>query len=166
MINNTIQQLASKLGDKLIQINSIVATAESCTGGGVAYAITSVAGSSQWFDRSFVTYTNESKQEMLGVSAKTLIERGAVSEEVVVEMAQGAIRNSNANIAVSISGVAGPDGGSIAKPVGTVCFSWCNNMSTSISETKYFEGSRDQVRELAIKHALQGLIRLVDLNFK
>jgi nicotinamide-nucleotide amidase len=163
MINNTIQQLASKLGDKLMQTNSLVATAESCTGGGVAYAITYVTGSSQWFDRSFITYSNESKQEMLGVQGKTLKENGAVSEAVVVEMAQGAVRNSNANIAVSISGIAGPGGGSIDKPVGTVCFSWCHEMSRSITETKCFKGSREEVREQAVIHALQGLIRLLDL---
>ncbi|MGL5977103.1 MAG: nicotinamide-nucleotide amidohydrolase family protein, partial [Aeromonas sobria] len=117
-----IEHLASELGRALGQRGWLAATAESCTGGGVASAITDIAGSSGWFDRGFVTYTNEAKQQMLGVSGETLAQHGAVSEAVVLEMARGALAHSSASISVAISGIAGPGGATEGKPVGTVWF--------------------------------------------
>ncbi len=147
---------------------SVCTTAESCTAGMVSAAITEVAGSSRWFDRGFVTYSNEAKIEMLGVRSEILDAYGAVSNEVVKEMAMGALKYSLANISVSISGVAGPDGGTNDKPVGTVCFAWAFDGSVSgvnpsvWSEVQYFEGDRQQIRNQATERALLGLIALLD----
>ncbi|WP_369434080.1 CinA family protein [Psychromonas sp. MME1] len=116
LTEKTVQELAQVLGEKLTQAGFVVATAESCTGGGVAYAITEISGSSLWFDRSFVTYSNAAKTEMLGVDYDLIHEVGAVSEQVVEQMAIGAVQHSDADIAVAISGIAGPDGGSLEKP--------------------------------------------------
>ncbi len=138
----------------LLENNQVLVTAESCTGGGVAAAITEVAGSSAWFDRAFVTYSNEAKQEMIGVKAETLAEFGAVSEPVVFEMVQGALKNSNGTMGVSISGIAGPSGGSEEKPVGTVCFAWADKSGWLQVETQRFSGDRSRVREKATHHAL------------
>jgi len=160
--DNTTQELALILGEKLLKTGAIAATAESCTGGGVAYAITEISGSSQWFDRSFITYSNEAKMDMLGVTLETLTEHGAVSEEVVQQMAQGAVENSNANIAVSISGIAGPDGGTEEKPVGTVCLSWYQNTEKNKRGTYLFQGNRQEVRVHSIRLALIGLIELLE----
>ena len=150
-----IEQLVTDLGQALKNKNWVATTAESCTGGGVAYAITEIAGSSAWFNRSFVTYSNEAKQEMLSVSSATLAEFGAVSEAVVFEMACGALAASRADISVAISGIAGPDGGSAEKPVGTVCFAWASKQGWERAETLCFKGDRAQVRKQAITHALQ-----------
>ncbi len=152
---NSLEQLSQQVGELLLKQQQVVVTAESCTGGGVAAAITEIAGSSAWFDRSFVTYSNEAKQEMIGVKTETLAQFGAVSEPVVIEMIQGALRNSNATIGVSISGIAGPTGGSEEKPVGTVCFAWANKSGWLQVETKHFSGDRSQVRAQATVHALQ-----------
>ena len=161
----TVQELAQLLGDKLIQTGSSIATAESCTGGGVAYAITEISGSSQWFDRSFVTYSNDAKMQMLKVDHHLIDTFGAVSEQVVEAMSSAAILFSNANISVAISGIAGPNGGSDEKPVGTVCFSWCrlNNEQNNYLKTKtyHFHGDRKEVRIQAIKIALNGLIDII-----
>lgn len=119
-----IDRLSRELGEALQARGWFAATAESCTGGGVATAITDIAGSSGWFDRGFVTYTNEAKQQMLGVSIDSLLRHGAVSEAVVLEMARGGLARSDAGICVAISGIAGPGGGSDDKPVGTVWFAW------------------------------------------
>ncbi len=154
---NSLNQLSQQLGSLLLEHNQILVTAESCTGGGVASAITDIAGSSSWFDRAFVTYSNEAKQEMIGVKTETLAEFGAVSEPVVIEMVQGALKNSNATIGVSISGIAGPGGGSAEKPVGTVCFAWASKDGWQQVETKYFAGDRSEVREQAVTYALQKL---------
>lgn len=121
-----IQALANQLGDALAKQQWVATTAESCTGGGVATAITDIAGSSQWFDRAFITYSNEAKMQMLGVQAETLANHGAVSEPVVEQMAEGALTNSLADISVAISGIAGPTGGTEEKPVGTVWFAWAD----------------------------------------
>lgn len=118
------QQLAQQLGKSLQARQLKLTLAESCTGGMVAQYVTAIAGSSAWFDCGFVTYSNQSKQAMLGVSDLTLANYGAVSEQTAIEMAQGALQNSHAHIAGSITGIAGPDGGSLTKPVGTVCFGW------------------------------------------
>ncbi len=147
-------KLSAEVGALLAQHRQVVTTAESCTGGGVAAAITDIAGSSGWLDRAFVTYSNEAKMEMLGVQAKTLEAHGAVSEQVVIEMVQGALEHSNATLGVSISGIAGPSGGSVEKPVGTVCFAFSDKQGWRLVETQYFTGDRAQVREQAVFHAL------------
>ncbi|MFH4664467.1 nicotinamide-nucleotide amidase [Vibrio cidicii] len=151
----SITALSGQLGEQLKQHKQILATAESCTGGGVASAITDIAGSSGWFDRAFVTYSNDAKMEMLGVSAETLEQHGAVSEEVVEEMARGALNHSRATIAIAISGIAGPDGGTELKPVGTVCFAWLDKNGWQSKETCLFPGDRAAIRQAAVLHALQ-----------
>jgi nicotinamide-nucleotide amidase len=152
---NSVEQLSQQLGELLLKHKQILVTAESCTGGGVANAITEIAGSSAWFDRAFVTYSNEAKQEMIGVEGQTLAEFGAVSEPVVIQMVQGALKNSNATIGVSISGIAGPTGGSEEKPVGTVCFAWADKYDWLKVETQHFTGDRSAVRTQAVIHALE-----------
>jgi nicotinamide-nucleotide amidase len=154
----TVKELVQVLGEKLTNAGLVATTAESCTGGGVAYAITAVSGSSAWFDRSFVTYTNEAKQQMLGVAACTLEKYGAVSEAVVREMTAGTLTHSHANIAVAISGIAGPTGGSDEKPVGTVWIAWQTSEGTSQAECYLFQGDREEVRLQAIREALVGLL--------
>lgn len=157
----TVQELAQVLGEKLSQADLIASCAESCTGGGVAYAITEISGSSQWFERGFVTYSNEAKIQMLGVEKSVLDKYGAVSEEVVLQMSQGAIKNSDADIAVAISGIAGPTGGCAQKPIGTVCFSWYNTHGTEKTATYLFVGDRSAIRTQAIRVALLGLIEII-----
>ncbi|PFG55335.1 nicotinamide-nucleotide amidase [Vibrio sp. ES.051] len=152
-------KLSADLGALLAQRGHVVTTAESCTGGGVAAAITDIAGSSAWLDRAFVTYSNEAKIEMLGVQASTLATHGAVSEPLVVEMVRGALENSNATLGVSISGVAGPGGGSEEKPVGTVCFAFADHKNWLLVETMHFTGDRAEVRGKAVTHALSQLYR-------
>lgn len=156
-----IEHLATQLGLALSQRGWLAATAESCTGGGVAMAITDIAGSSGWFDRGFVTYTNEAKQQMLGVSEQSLQEQGAVSEAVVLEMARGALANSLASISVAISGIAGPGGATEAKPVGTVWFAWADRNGRHHSLLARFDGNRRQVRQQAVRQALAGLLALL-----
>lgn len=143
-----------------------LATAESCTGGLVAAAMTEIAGSSAWFDRGFVTYTNEAKQEMLGVSAATLARFGAVSEETVREMALGALAASKARVTIAISGIAGPSGGSPEKPVGTVCFGWAWQLEAPASAAprvrvlrRHFEGDRAAIRVAAARYALEVCVK-------
>jgi nicotinamide-nucleotide amidase len=155
-MDTELEQLAAQLGDALQQRQLMLATAESCTGGWVAKVITDVPGSSHWFERGFVTYTNRSKQEMLGVSAQTLEHHGAVSEETVLEMANGALAHSQAQVAVAISGIAGPGGGSEHKPVGTVCLAWAG-LHHSRSQTYRFDGEREAIRRQAVTTALQGM---------
>jgi len=157
-----LQQRVRQLGEVLVRQGLMLATAESCTGGWVAQELTAVAGSSAWFERGFVTYSNEAKQEMLAVSAVTLAQFGAVSEEVVSEMALGAIQHSRAQLSVAISGVAGPGGGSAEKPVGTVCFGWARQAGEVISRKECFEGDREAVRRQAVVMAIQGLRELID----
>ena len=140
----------------------LLATAESCTGGWVAQVITHTAGSSAWFDRGFVTYSNEAKIEMLGVPAETVAEFGAVSQETAADMATGALKNSNAMFSLAITGIAGPTGGSPGKPVGTVCFAWCRRGDKADAETRQFAGDREAIRRQAVIHALQGLLRRLD----
>ncbi|EGR3966911.1 nicotinamide-nucleotide amidase [Vibrio cholerae] len=150
--------MSQQLGLLLAKQQQILTTAESCTGGGVAYWVTEVAGSSAWFDRSFVTYSNEAKQEMIGVREATLQQFGAVSEQTVEEMVLGALLHSRATLAASISGIAGPGGGSVEKPVGTVCFGFASVQGWLKVETCHFAGDREQVRQQAIAHVLQSLI--------
>lgn len=138
----------------------MLATAESCTGGLVAAAITDVSGSSGWFERGFVTYSNEAKTTMVGVPAKLIRDHGAVSEEVARAMAEGALLNSRAQVSLAITGVAGPGGGTPEKPVGMVCFGWSNRITTH-TETQRFKGDRAQIRRQAAEHAMRGLLELI-----
>jgi len=158
MAADTLAALAARVGERLKQQGRMLATAESCTGGWVAQAVTSVSGSSDWFDRGFVTYSNDAKRDMLGVSAETLAARGAVSEETAREMAAGALGRSRASAALAITGVAGPTGGTPDKPVGMVCFAWALRGGMIESETRRFEGDREAVRRQSVQHSLQGLL--------
>ena len=154
--------LAAQLGGLLKAHGLLLATAESCTGGGVAQAITDIAGSSAWFERGFVTYSNLAKQQMLGVSGATLAQYGAVSEAVVREMVVGALANSPAQVALSVSGIAGPDGGTPDKPVGTVWFAWGINNAAVTTQRYLISGNRTEVRAQAVRIALQGVIDLLN----
>ena len=155
-------KLSMQLGQALKEKNLTLALAESCTGGLASAAITDIAGSSAWFDRGFVTYTNAAKQSMLNVSEKTLIQYGAVSEKTAEEMAIGALKNSLADIAGSITGIAGPTGGSIDKPVGTVCFAYALKNGYVRTTTKHFTGDRQQIRHQSVIQLLNGLIDLIN----
>lgn len=157
-MDTALESLSAVVGQALSQRQWQLTCAESCTGGGVAEAITATAGSSAWFDRGFVTYSNAAKQEMLGVSAATLAQQGAVSEPTVREMAIGALAHSAAQASIAISGIAGPGGGSPDKPVGTVCFAWCLQAQPPESETLCFSGNRAAIRRQAVMHALTGLV--------
>ena len=159
-----LEQLAMQLSASLLERNERLATAESCTGGWVAMVLTSLAGSSQWFERGFVTYSNEAKIELLGVRPQTLHLHGAVSEPVVIEMLQGTLHHSHADWALTISGIAGPTGGSPDKPVGTICFAWGKKNAIVHTQTKRWLGSRQQVRAHAVEHALQQLINQIKTN--
>ena len=155
---DSLYRLAQQLGRQLKRRDLMLVTAESCTGGWIGEAVTMVPGSSAWYERGFVTYTYISKREMLGVRPATLQRHGAVSEETVREMAAGALERSHAQIAVAVSGVAGPSGGTRDKPVGTVCFAWGMKGGALASETRRFAGDRRAVRRKAVKHALQGVL--------
>lgn len=150
--------LAHRVGEALRDRAWMLATAESCTGGGIAAALTDIAGSSQWFERGFVTYSNHAKQDMLGVRTKTLAEFGAVSEATVCEMVSGALACSEAQVAVAVSGLAGPGGGTPDKPVGTVCLAWAAKGGAPVVRTEHFSGDRAEVRAKAVQCALQGLL--------
>lgn len=156
-----MRSLAIKTNDVLQEKGMMLATAESCTGGWVAKMMTDIAGSSSSFDRGFVTYSNLAKQDMLGVSIDTLDQYGAVSEAVVQEMVAGALQHSIADIALSISGIAGPSGGSEDKPVGTVCFAWGIRKGELQSVTQLFLGDRDAVRQQAVIFALKGILKML-----
>jgi nicotinamide-nucleotide amidase len=154
----TLDALAVLVGTRLKEKGVVLATAESCTGGWVAQVVTSVSGSSEWFDRGFVTYSNEAKREMIGVRAETLERHGAVSEETAREMAAGALTASRAQIAVALTGVAGPTGGTPKKPVGMVCFAWAVRGGTVDATTRHFAGDREAVRRESVIFALQGVV--------
>lgn len=155
-----LEQKAMQIGKQFKQSELLITTAESCTGGWVSEAITSVPGSSGWFDRGFVTYSNAAKQEMLGVRSTTLEQFGAVSEETACEMAAGALKKSQAQISVAITGIAGPDGGTDDKPVGTVWFAWADKDDVQ-TKRSCFQGDRQSIREQAVAVALDGLLKLV-----
>lgn len=164
-----IATLAQELGALLAARGIVAATAESCTAGGVAYAITQVAGSSAWFDRGMIVYSNAAKQDLLGVPAALLREHGAVSEPVARAMATGALERSAARIAVAITGIAGPGGGTPDKPVGTVCFCWSllrDSPADALTRTAthHFRGDRAAVRSQAIVESLAGLIGLLGVQ--
>jgi nicotinamide-nucleotide amidase len=162
MAGEKLYRLADEVGQALKTRRLMLATAESCTGGWIAEAVTMVPGSSAWFERGFVTYTNISKREMLGVSVDTLAAHGAVAEPTVREMAHGALAASHAQIAVAVSGTAGPGGGTLEKPVGTVCLAWSAKDGETHSETRQFAGNREAVRRQAVEYALEGVLRLLE----
>lgn len=153
--------LARRVGARLKKRGLKLATAESCTGGWIAQAVTSVAGSSEWFERGFVTYSNEAKKGMLGVRPATLSRYGAVSEETAREMATGALKRSGAHVALAVTGIAGPGGGTRKKPVGMVCFAWSGPQGGAQSATRRFTGGRESVRRKSVVAALEGLLELV-----
>lgn len=153
-------ELITQLADALQTKGWMLATAESCTGGWIAKVCTDMAGSSAWFERGFVTYSNAAKQDMLDVQAATLANNGAVSEAVTAEMAAGALSHSRAQVAVSVSGIAGPGGGTPTKPVGTVCFGWAMENGTTRTETCHFDGDREAVRQQSVEHALRTLLQM------
>ncbi len=159
-----IFQLAQQLGDRLCQVGKLVTTAESCTGGGISHAITSVAGSSSWFEMGYVVYSNRAKQQLLNVSAASLQSHGAVSEVVVREMATSALTQANADYAVAVSGVAGPGGGSADKPVGTVWFAWAFKDGKVHTLCQQFSGDRNEVRDQTVVVALRGLLADVEAS--
>ena len=161
-MNEAIRDLAEQLGAQLLARGLRVTCAESCTGGGVACAITEIPGSSQWFDAGFVTYADSAKQRQLGVSRQSLERFGAVSEAVVREMASGALSAACADLAVAVSGIAGPGGGSTDKPVGTVWFAWALRGGEVRLQCRCFDGDRSAVRHQAVQQALAGLCELLD----
>ncbi|NOQ94141.1 MAG: nicotinamide-nucleotide amidohydrolase family protein [Methylophaga sp.] len=153
-----LQQLTIQIAKHLLDRNLSLSVAESCTGGWVAKCCTDLAGSSAWFDRGVVSYSNQSKQDLLNVQASTLTKFGAVSEQTALEMAQGCLSLSNADISVSITGIAGPDGGSLEKPVGTAWIAWALKGSAK-AELHHFSGNRDAIRRQAVSTALNGIIK-------
>ncbi|MFZ6746539.1 CinA family protein [Undibacterium sp. JH2W] len=153
-------ELATQVGEELKSKKLILSIAESCTGGGVAHAITEIAGSSEWFDCGFVTYSNSSKTELLDIPAALIAQHGAVSEEIAAAMAQGALANSEAHLSLSTTGIAGPSGAVPGKPVGTICFGWVVGGVTH-TERLVFAGDRKAVREQTVVHALDKLLRYI-----
>jgi len=153
--------LARRAGARLNKRGLKLAAAESCTGGWIAQVITSIPGSSEWFERGFVTYSNEAKKEMLGVRPATLLRHGAVSEETAREMAAGALKRSEAHVGLAVTGIAGPGGGTRKKPVGMVCFAWSGPKGGTQSATRRFTGGRESVRRKSVVAALQGLLERI-----
>jgi nicotinamide-nucleotide amidase len=156
-----LHQLASELGDKLMNRGWMLATAESCTGGWAGQLITALPGCSNWYERGFITYANAAKIEMLGVPAETLAKHGAVSEETASAMAAGALAHSHAQATLAISGIAGPGGGTRQKPVGLVCYGWALADGTVMSSTCRLDGDREEIRSRAVAASLRGLIDLI-----
>lgn len=154
--------LSQRLGTALQKAGLALATAESCTGGWVAEVVTRTAGSSGWFECGFVTYSNAAKTRLLGVTAATLAAHGAVSEATAAAMALGALAHSTADVALSVTGIAGPDGGSVDKPVGTVCFGWCRRNGTPQTATRHFAGDRTSVRRQAVAFALESMLHQLE----
>ncbi|HEX4943516.1 MAG TPA: CinA family protein [Usitatibacteraceae bacterium] len=152
-----IDEVSRRLGEACARTHRVLVTAESCTGGGVGEAITRAPGSSAWFDRGFVTYSNESKVDLLGVKQETIGAHGAVSEAVAREMATGALHQSDAHLAVAVTGIAGPEGGTAAKPVGLVWFAWASLDGEVRTKFEVFGGDRAAIRQQAVLEALTGL---------
>lgn len=159
-----LHTLAQEIGQELTRRGMMLATAESCTGGWAAQVMTTLPGSSHWFECGFVTYTNLSKQRLLGVDAELLARHGAVSEPVARAMAQGALARSTAQVALAITGIAGPAGGSAEKPVGTVCFAWAGTDREIVSQTRLFTGDREAIRRLAVVASLEALLQFVRMD--
>ena len=162
MARDPLESLARRAGARLKKRGLKLATAESCTGGWIAQAVTAIAGSSDWFERGFVTYSNQAKRELLGVRARTLSRHGAVSEVTAREMAAGALARSRAQVAIAVTGVAGPGGGTRSKPVGTVCFAWSRKNRAPESVVHRFSGSREGIRRQSVAFALQGLLERLE----
>lgn len=160
-MDTRVERLAEQVGQALLESGLKLTTAESCTGGGIGYAITAVPGSSQWFEEGYITYSNEAKHKLLAVQNQTLSNHGAVSEAVVKEMAQGALTASGAQLAVAVSGVAGPDGGTPEKPVGTVWIGWAQQGKDVVAQQFLFSGDRKSVRIQTVEAALSGVLALV-----
>lgn len=158
-MNQDLFSLAGQLGQVLNNRGDVLVTAESCTGGWIAELVTEVAGSSAWFDRGFVTYSNSAKIEMLGVNPDTLRQYGAVSEQTVLEMVTGALARSHASLAVAVSGIAGPEGGTPAHPVGTVWLAWQRKHQEAVAIKKYFVGDRHQIRGQTVQFAVEECLR-------
>lgn len=156
-----LEHLAAQLGQALMRHGWRLAVAESCTGGWAAQSLTAVAGSSQWFERGFVTYSNDAKQDLLGVTGKTLVQFGAVSAETARAMAEGVLAHSRAQVAFSITGIAGPTGGTPDKPVGTVCFGWAWPGAATVTAREHFAGDRRQVRAQSVRHVLRQMLALL-----
>lgn len=156
-----IETLAAQVGNALKRREVMLVTAESCTGGWVAQVITAVPGSSQWYERGFITYSNTSKREMLGLSDTMMASFGAVSEQTVRDMAAAALERSHAQVSLAVSGIAGPAGALPDKPVGTVCLAWASSGKTMLSRVEHFSGGREAVRRQAVIAALQGVLDLL-----
>ena len=161
MTADSLTALAGRVGEQLRAKRALLVTAESCTGGWVAQAVTAIAGSSEWFERGFVVYSNAAKEQVLGVSRKTLERHGAVSEQTARELARGALERSQGTIALSVTGVAGPGGGSAEKPVGLVWFAWATKHAVR-SESRCFAGDREAVRRQSVVRALEGVLEVLD----
>ena len=161
MADSRLYELAAQTGAALQARGLVLATAESCTGGWIGEAITMIPGSSAWYDRGFITYTNSAKIDMLGVKTVTLDTCGAVSAQTVSEMVAGALAASGAGVAVAVSGVAGPGGGTPQKPVGTVCLAWGRKGASVIAQTRHFSGDREAVRRQTVVCALEGLLEML-----
>jgi nicotinamide-nucleotide amidase len=162
LVSCGIENLAIQIGSALKSHGLMLATAESCTGGAVASAVTDIAGSSEWFERGFITYSNEAKREMLGVAQDTLMRYGAVSEAVVREMVAGALCYSHAQMALAVSGIAGPAGGTPGKPVGTVWFAWGIKKGQCVVCLHHLAGNRAEIRMQSVGLALQGTLELLN----
>lgn len=161
MSTGPLEKLAARVGTRLREKGALLVTAESCTGGWVSQAVTAIAGSSGWFERGFVVYSNAAKEELLGVRSETLQRDGAVSEQTARELALGALARSKGTISLAVTGVAGPSGGSAAKPVGLVCFAWATNAGVK-SESRHFAGDREAVRRQSVVRALEGVLEALD----
>lgn len=157
-----LEKVATQVGNALQQKKWRITTAESCTGGGIGFAITAVPGSSAWYEEGYITYSNAAKQKLLGVDAQVLLQQGAVSEPVVKAMAEGALQAADADIAVAVSGVAGPGGGSPEKPVGTVWIAWALTGRSTVAQCYAFVGNRKDVRIQTVIKALEGVVSLLD----
>jgi len=157
MLITTLLHAAEALAEQLESRSLILATAESCTGGWVSQALTEISGSSNWFERGFVTYSNEAKQEMLGVPSSVIEQQGAVSRETACAMVAGALKYSHANVALSVTGIAGPTGGTPDKPVGLVWFAWATAEDKIMAEKRIFSGDRHHIRQQAVLHAIEGM---------
>jgi nicotinamide-nucleotide amidase len=157
----SLDKLAARVGRRLKASALVLVTAESCTGGWVAQAVTAVAGSSGWFERGFVTYSNAAKVELLGVRRQTLVRHGAVSEQTAREMARGALARGRGSVALAVTGIAGPAGGTADKPVGTVCFAWARRGRLA-SASEHYRGNRASIRRRSVIRALQGVISLLE----
>ncbi len=156
-----LEELAEELGEILIQRGLMLVSAESCTGGWIGRTVTSIPGSSKWYERGFITYSNNSKSEMLGVSHRSLEKFGAVSEQIATEMAAGAISNSRAQVSIAVTGIAGPGGATEGKPVGMICHSWAIKDGLARTAVCFLEGERELIRKQAVAIALQGTINLL-----